>query len=74
MNLKTFITTVVTFLSAQMSAQNTWTGSTDNDWHKACNWSANAIPTVTDDVVIPTAGTYPVVSGNAHCRTFLQRL
>ena len=46
----------------------TWTGSTDNDWHKACNWSSAAIPTCTDDVVIPTTKTTDI-SGIAHCKT-----
>lgn len=57
-------------LSSQVFfAQTTWTGSVDNDWHKACNWSTGSIPTISDDVIIPTVTTYPVVSGNAHCRT-----
>ena len=51
------------------SQTNTWNGSTDNDWHKACNWSLNAIPVSTHNVVIPTVGTYPLITGNAHCRT-----
>ena len=46
----------------------TWTGSFDNDWHKACNWSPIGVPSCLNDVVIPTAKT-PEVSGIAHCRT-----
>ena len=48
--------------------QVTWTGSTDNDWHKGCNWSSSTIPTCLQDVVIPTATTVNV-SGIAHCKT-----
>lgn len=48
---------------------NTWNGSSDNDWHKSCNWSLNTIPTTAHDVTIPTVGTYPTITGNAHCRT-----
>ncbi len=48
---------------------NTWNGNTDTDWHKSCNWSLNTIPTVSHDVVIPIVTNYPVVTGNAHCKT-----
>lgn len=57
------------FLSNINAQTNNWTGSTDNDWHKSCNWSLNTIPTVTHDVFIPTVTTYPSITGNAHCRT-----
>lgn len=65
--LKTLKFIVVIFFSSSILTQtNTWTGSTDTDWHKACNWSLNAIPTASDDVVIPNVATYPVITGNAH--------
>ena len=57
------------FFTFNVNAQTTWNGSVDDDWHKACNWSTNTIPTATDDVVIPVVTTYPVISGNAHCLT-----
>ena len=31
---------------------NTWDGSTDNDWHEASNWSLNATPTSSHNIVI----------------------
>jgi len=34
-------------------------GATDNDWHKACNWSLNLIPTCAHDVVIPNTSNKP---------------
>ena len=48
---------------------NTWTGSTDNSWHKACNWSLNSIPTCAQDVTVPNTVTKPVVTNTAHCKT-----
>lgn len=48
----------------------TWTGTTDGVWHRACNWSPAAIPTVADNVYINTGvSIYPTISGNAHCKT-----
>jgi hypothetical protein len=35
-------------------AQTTWTGATSTDWATASNWSGNAVPTASDDVVIPS--------------------
>ena len=59
------------FLSSVVKAQTiTWTGATDNDWHKGCNWSSSTIPTCLQDVVIPTAKTVDV-SGIAHCKTLV---
>lgn len=48
---------------------NTWTGSTDNDWHKSCNWSLDLIPTAAHDVIIPNSTEYPSITDNAHCKT-----
>jgi hypothetical protein len=36
------------------SPPNTWDGSTSTDWNVASNWSSNAVPTATDNVVIPS--------------------
>ena len=35
-------------------AQTTWTGATSTDWATASNWNPAAVPTATDDVVIPS--------------------
>lgn len=44
------------------SAGNTWTGAVDTDWFTDGNWSANAYPTISDDVIIPNGLTnYPQV-------------
>ena len=34
--------------------QNQWTGSTDNNWNTANNWSCGTIPAATDNIVIAT--------------------
>lgn len=54
------------YLTYVKSQTNTWTGSTDNNWHKPCNWSLSLVPTCSHDVVIPTVTTYPVITGIAH--------
>lgn len=51
------------------SQTNTWTGATDTDWHKACNWSLNLVPTCSHDVVIPDLANDPNITGIAHCKT-----
>ncbi|PCJ85562.1 MAG: hypothetical protein COA57_07400 [Flavobacteriales bacterium] len=55
--------------STGMAQTNTWTGNTDTDWHKSCNWSLNAIPTCAHDVVIPNVVNDPIITGIAHCNT-----
>jgi hypothetical protein len=39
------------------TAQTTWTGATSTDWATASNWYPAAVPTATDDVVIPSSPT-----------------
>jgi Bacterial Ig-like domain (group 1) len=40
----------------------TWTGATSNVWSVASNWSGGAVPTSTDDVLIPaSAATNPYI-------------
>lgn len=42
------------FFSITASAQvATWTGAVDADWENPANWNPNAVPTTTDDVIIP---------------------
>ena len=42
--------------STTLKIGNTWTGTTSNSWNTASNWSANAVPTATDDVLISSDG------------------
>ena len=40
----------------------TWDGSTDDDWTDGTNWDTGSAPGVSDDVVIPSTGTDPVIT------------
>ncbi|MEZ4962978.1 MAG: T9SS type A sorting domain-containing protein [Saprospiraceae bacterium] len=42
----------------------TWTGLEDTDWYNACNWSPPAVPTASNDVVIPNMTNDPSIPGN----------
>ncbi len=42
----------------------TWTGEEDTDWYNACNWSPPAVPTASNDVVIPNMTNDPSIPGN----------
>ena len=50
------LTAALCFCALLLSAQTTWTGTTDNDWSTASNWS-NGIPTAGNDATIPLAST-----------------
>jgi len=65
--VKVFI--LIFFLQKSFAQTNTWTGAVDNDWHRACNWSLNQIPTCSHDVVIPNASNSPIITGIAHSKT-----
>jgi hypothetical protein len=45
-----------------------WTGQTDNDWHKPCNWNPQMVPEKCTSVMIPLTNNQPVVSGVAACK------
>ncbi len=49
---------------------NTWTGNSSDSWSNAGNWSANAVPTTSDNVKIPSGRSrYPdISSGTASCK------
>ena len=43
----------------------TWDGSTSTDWNVSSNWNTNAVPTATDNVIIPSApSNQPQVTSN----------
>ncbi|MES2397537.1 MAG: glycine-rich protein [Bacteroidota bacterium] len=65
--MKNIIIIIVFFLQivAIGLAQTVWTGAVDTDWHKACNWSTNAVPTCSNNVIIPSVTNKPTVSATA---------
>lgn len=56
---------------AKISETVIWTGNTSTDWNTDSNWSTNAVPTVFEDVNIPSAGitNFPVITSatSANC-------
>ena len=44
----------ITILAAQCA--KTWIGTTSSSWSTASNWSTNSVPTLLDNIVIPTNG------------------
>ena len=63
--MKTFISLILilTALAAySQKSTNTWNGNDNTNWHDVDNWSLGHIPTVTEDVVVPTGiSRYPSV-------------
>ncbi|GAA4463200.1 hypothetical protein GCM10023189_40960 [Nibrella saemangeumensis] len=47
----------------------TWTGATNTDWATATNWTPNAVPTASHDVVIANVATAPTISALAMAKT-----
>ena len=53
--------------SITILAQSSWTGNTSTAWNDSTNWSTSAIPTSSDDVIIPASVTnMPVISGTTY--------
>lgn len=47
----------------------TWNGSTSDDWFDPANWNGGAVPTASDDVVIPNgAPVFPVLTNDVTVR------
>nr|WP_295925983.1 choice-of-anchor D domain-containing protein [uncultured Dyadobacter sp.] len=46
----------------------TWTGLTDTDWNKPCNWSPASVPAKDNDVIIPAAVNAPVIGDGIAAR------
>ncbi|GAB3946483.1 hypothetical protein GCM10028805_17080 [Spirosoma harenae] len=52
------------------SSGPTWTGCVSTDWSTAGNWASGAVPTASDDVVIPAApANQPVLSTTATAKS-----
>ena len=54
------------FSSDPLASPITWNGSSSSDWNTAANWSGGAVPTASDEVIIPTVATNnPVIAALA---------
>ena len=57
------LTAFLFFNAAHSYATNyTWTGSVNVDWHTVANWSPTGIPTINDNVTIPSSKTVSITS------------
>ena len=43
----------------------TWDGSSSTDWNTAANWSTNAVPTSSNDVIIPDVTNDPILGSSS---------
>ena len=49
-----------------------WTGSVSTDWNTAGNWSTNAVPTSTTEVIIPAGRPrYPLLQNTTTVKSVL---
>ena len=46
------------------STQLIWTGTTNSTWNTGTNWNCGFVPGPTDDIIIPSGGTQPVLPAN----------
>ena len=54
------------YIAKNRSSENSWTGSSNNDWNNPNNWSLRAVPRNIDDVVIPAGiANYPTIARGA---------
>lgn len=53
----------INFTTLSVDAPITWTGNTSTDWNTTTNWSPQQIPTVTNNVIIPSGcANYPLIT------------
>jgi hypothetical protein len=58
------------YLEGQIDPDISWTGASSTNWNTAGNWSANTVPAVNEDIIIPDVVNDPVVAAGigANCR------
>jgi len=44
-----------------------WTGAVSSSWHNPSNWSTNAVPNSTTNVLIPDVAVQPIITQDASC-------
>lgn len=68
---KLLLLVVILFnLTSSSFSQLTFTGSSGGNWNTAGNWSANRVPNINDDVIIPNAKSI-VINTAAECNSLV---
>jgi hypothetical protein len=62
---------ILSFLTAAVAVDRTWTGAVNSNWNTGGNWNPSGVPAVNDSVIIPDMTTDPVISSNAVCNDLL---
>ena len=70
MKMKHLLILSIVLLFAQVSTAQTWDGSESTDWNNPGNWSTNAVPLPTGNVIIPTAPNSPKLASNTVVNSF----
>ena len=52
-------------VKTSFSQTATWDGSSSTDWNTAANWSTNAVPTSSNDVIIPDVTNNPIITSSS---------
>jgi hypothetical protein len=55
----------------KVSVGTEWTGASSNDWASSGNWISGFSPFVSNDVIIPSVSSYPIISGTAACNKII---
>gem|GEM_PF-2681926 len=56
--------TIASMVGTCATQRDTWTGTTNTNWHTTTNWQGGVIPDQTYDITIPDVTNDPVVSSN----------
>jgi hypothetical protein len=59
--------------TVQLFVVNSWDGSTDSDWNTTANWADDALPTLTDTIIIRDVTNKPIIgaTGTASCNKLI---
>ncbi|HQW83218.1 MAG TPA: hypothetical protein PK987_02090, partial [Ferruginibacter sp.] len=61
---KKIFTFFLSFLAVSFLHAQTWDGSASTDWNTPANWSTNAIPIASGNVIIPNTANDPVLAND----------
>ena len=56
-----YLDNIIITETAAAASTVTWDGSDSSDWANGANWDSNAVPIVTDNVIIPDVDTAPII-------------